>query len=169
MQKLTLPLSLVAILAGCAGANPQTREEFRSTRQAGVPFSFTDTYIAKRPFDEAVDTLRKKVDECFQVNVTTKRTQGPGGFTTMNVTDEYRTVIRSVDKNLAELTTQYHMKGAIVMQQVPAGGFYLTVMDIERLTATTTKLSYYGSSFAGSKAKWNAFKQWSDGQLVPCP
>lgn len=169
MQKLTVSLSLVAILAGCAGANPQSREEFRSTRQAGSPFSLTDTHIAKRPLDEVVDTLRKKVDECLQVNVTTRRTQGPGGFSTMNVTDEYRTVIRSVDKNRAELTTQFYMKGAIVMQQVPAGGFYDTVMDIERLTPTTTKLSYYGSSFAGSKAKWNAFKQWSDGQLVPCP
>ncbi len=167
MQKLTVSLSLVAILAGCAGANPQSREEFRSTRQAGVPFSFTDTYIAKRPFDEAVETLRKKVDECLQVNVTTKRTQG--GIPTMNQIDEYRTVIRSVDKNRAELTTQFYMKGAIVMQQVPEGGFYHTIMDIERLTPTTTKLSYYGSSFASSKAKWNAFKQWSEGQLVPCP
>lgn len=167
MQKLTVSLSFVVILAGCAGANPQSREEFRSTRQAGSPFSFTDTHTAKRPLDEVVDTLRKKVDECLQVNVTTRRSQG--GITMMNQTDEYRTVIRSVDKNRAELTTQFYMKGAIVMQQVPAGGFYDTVMDIERLTPTTTKLSYYGSSFAGSKAKWNAFKQWSDGQLVPCP
>lgn len=87
----------------------------------------------------------------------------------MNQTDEYRTVIRLIDNNRAELTTQFTMKGAIVMQQVPPGGFYSTAMDIKRLTPTTTKLSYYGSSFSGSKAKWNAFKDWSDGKLEPCP
>lgn len=48
MYKLILPFGAVAILAGCAGANPQTREEFRQTRISGVPFSFVDTHIAKR-------------------------------------------------------------------------------------------------------------------------
>ncbi len=167
MYKLILPVSLVVFLTGCAGANPQSREEFRQTRLAGVPFSYVDTHIAKRPFDDVVKTLKQKADECFQVNITTTRTQG--GITAMNLTDEYRTSVRLVDKNHAELTTQYNMKGAIVLQSVPPGGFYNAAMDIERLTPTTTKLAYYGTSLAGSKAKWLALKQWSDGQAVPCP
>jgi hypothetical protein len=70
-----------------------------------------------------VKSLKQKVDECLQVNVTMKRTEG--GMTTMNTTDEYRTKVVAIDKNHAELTTQY-------------------AVDIERLTPSTTKLTYYG-------------------------
>lgn len=167
MKNTLLLLTVAAFLSGCAGANPQTREDFRKSRLEGSPLSFVDTYVSQRPFDEVVKTLNQKVNECFQVNVTTKRSVG--GIPTMNQTDEFRTTIRNVDKNHAELTTQFTMKGAIVMQQVPPGGFYQSAMDIERLTPTTTKLAFYGPTIGGGRDKWNALKQWSDGQSVPCP
>jgi len=167
MKNTLLLLTVAAFLSGCAGANPQTREEFRKSRLEGALLSFVETYVSQRPFDEVVKTLNQKVNECFQVNVTTKRTVG--GIQTMNLTDEFRTTIRNVDKNHAELTTQFTMKGAIVMQQVPPGGFYQSAMDIERLTPTTTKLTFYGPTIGGGRDKWNALKQWSDGQSVPCP
>lgn len=167
MRKL-LPCLAAAILAGCgATMNPQTRDEYRQTIASGAPLTMTDTYVAKRRFDDVVKSLKQKVDECLQVNVTMKRTEG--GMTTMNTTDEYRTKVVAIDKNRAELTTQFTMKGAIVLQQVPPGGFFSTAVDIERLTPTTTKLTYYGASTSGGKAKWDALKQWSDGKQVACP
>src|SRR6185295_16376707 len=102
-------------LAGCgATMNPQTRDEYRQAIASGVPLTMTDTYVVQRRFDEVVKSLKQKADECLQVDVTTKRSQG--GMTTMNVRDEYRTSVRVVDKSRAELTTQSTMKGAIVVQ-----------------------------------------------------
>jgi hypothetical protein len=167
MRKLA-PCLTAAILAGCgATMNPQTRDEYRQAIASGVPLTMTDTYVVQRRFDEVVKSLKQKADECLQVDVTTKRSQG--GMTTMNVRDEYRTSVRVVDKSRAELTTQSTMKGAIVVQQVPPGGFFETAVDIERVTPASTKLTYYGPSTSGGKAKWDALKQWSDGKPLACP
>ena len=166
MRKLTF-LCVAAALWGCAGTNPQTRDEFRKVIAAGAPMTFTDTYVVQRRFDDVVKSLRQKADECLQVDVRMTRTSG--GIQTMNTKDEYRTAVRLVDKNRAELTTQMTMKGAIVLQQQPEGGFFNTAVDIERLTPSTTKLTYYGSSLSSGKAKWNLLKQWGEGKAVPCP
>ena len=130
-----------------------------------IQLSATNVPPAKAP--DLVAYYRLKADECLQVDVTTKRSQG--GMTTMNVRDEYRTSVRVVDKSRAELTTQSTMKGAIVLQQVPPGGFFETAVDIERVAPSSTKLTYYGPSTSGGKAKWDALKQWSDGKPLACP
>ena len=158
----------MTVLSGCAMNYPQTREEFRQHVVASDSrFKFVDTYVAKRRFDDVVKSLKENVSQCFDQNVKTTRAQG--GITTMNVTDEWRSTVRVVNKSRAEVTTQWTMKGAIVPGKVPAGGLYMTAVDIERLTPSTTKLSYYGSTASGSKERWDLVKQWSDGKPTPCP
>lgn len=170
MRKLAVACSVIAILSSCAGAAPsQTREEFIQNKLSGAPFSMVDSYVTNRRFDDVVNTLKQKTAECFNVNVTTHRTESPGGITTMKTTDEYRTTIRVVNANRAELTTQRTSKGQISLQKVPEGGFYHRAIDIERLTSSTTKLTYYGPSLDSSKRAWAAIKQWSGGQQSPCP
>ena len=157
-----------AVLSGCAMNYPQTRDEFRQQIVASDSrFKFIDTYVAKRRFDDVVKSLQANVVQCFDQNVTTTRAQG--GMTTMNQTDEWRSSVRVVNRNRAEVTTQMAMKGAIVPGKVPPGGLYMTAVDIERLTPSTTKLSYYGSTSSGSKERWDLVKQWSDGKPTPCP
>jgi hypothetical protein len=157
-----------AVLSGCAMNYPQTREEFRQQIVASDSrFKFIDTYVAKRRFDDVVKSLQANVVQCFDQNVTTTRAQG--GITTMNQTDEWRSTVRVVNRNRAEVTTQMAMKGAIVPGKVPPGGMYMTAVDVERLTPSTTKLSYYGSTSSGSKERWDLVKQWSDGKPTPCP
>jgi hypothetical protein len=156
------------VLSGCSMHYPQTREEFREgVVSSDSRFKFIDTYVAKRRFEDAVKSLKQNVEECFDQNVTTTRTQG--GMTTMNQTDEWRTTVTVINRNRAEVTTQMTMKGAIVPVKVPPGGFYVTAVDIERQTASTTKLTYYGSTTSGSKERWDLIKQWSDGKPTPCP
>jgi hypothetical protein len=92
-----------------------TREEFRKVIASGAPLTFTDTYVVQRRFDDVVKSLQQKADDCLQVDARMTRTSG--GIQTMNTKDEYRTSVRVVDKNRAELTTQMTMKGAIVVQQ----------------------------------------------------
>jgi hypothetical protein len=160
-------ISCAVLLSACS-SYPQTRDEFRQAiRSSDSKLTFHDSYVAKRRFDDVVKTLTQKVDECFQADVTTRRTAG--GMTTMNQTDEYRATVRVIDKNHAELTSQIAMKGAILPEKMPPGGYYKAAMDIERITSTTTKLTYYGDSLSGSKAIWAALKEWSDGRLVRCP
>lgn len=157
-----------AVLSGCAMNYPQTRDEFRQQIVASDSrFKFIDTYVAKRRFDDVVKSLQANVVQCFDQNVTTTRAQG--GMTTMNQTDEWRSSVRVVNRNRAEVTTQMAMKGAIVPGKVPPGGIFITAVDIERLTPSTTKLSYYGSTSSGSKERWDLVKQWSDGKPTPCP
>ena len=157
-----------ALLAGCSMHYPQTREEFREGLvKSDSRFKLVETHVAKRRFDDVVRSLQQNVEPCFNQDVTTTRMQG--GITTMNQTDEWRTTVKVVDRNRAEVTTQQTMKGAIVPVKVPPGGFYMGAMDVERLTASTTKLSYYGSTASGSKQRWDLMKQWSDGKAVPCP
>lgn len=157
-----------AVLSGCTMNYPQTREEFRQQLVASDSrFKFIDTYVAKRRYDDVVKSLQANVVQCFDQNVTTTRAQG--GITTMNQTDEWRSTVRVVNRNRAEVTTQMMMKGAIVPGKVPPGGMYMTAVDVERLTPTTTKLSYYGSTSSGSKERWDLVKQWSDGKPTPCP
>lgn len=168
MRYFILLLCAAVLAAGCAGNNPQTREEFVKTRRDGVPFNMVDTYVANRRFEDVVSSLRKKSDECLQVDVTMRRTQG--GITAMNATDEYRTRVTVVGPNSAEMTTQFHMaKGQIVTQKVPEGGFYTRAVDIERASARTTKLTYYGSSLESGKKVWATIKDWSEGKNSPCP
>ena len=168
MRRATSLALAAALLSGCAMNYPQTREEFRQGLvSSDSSFKFIDTYVAKRRFEDLVKSLKENVQQCFNQDVTTTRTQG--GMTTMNQTDEWRTTIEVINRNRAEITTQMAMKGAFVPAKVPPGGFYVTAVDIERLTPSSTKLSYYGSTSSGSKERWDLIKQWSDGKPTPCP
>lgn len=87
----------------------------------------------------------------------------------MYVRDDYCATVQNVGAGRAELTVRFTSKGIIYVQKVPEGGFYSMAVDIERLSPTTTKLTYYGNSFDSGKAMWKAVQQWSDGQAVACP
>src|SRR5688572_19993483 len=114
-----------AVLSGCSMHYPQTREEFRQgIVSSDSSFKFVDTYVAKRRFEDVVGSLKQNVEACFDQDVTTTRTQG--GMTTMNQTDKWRTTVRVINRNRAEVTTQMKMKGAMVSAKVPPGGFYVT-------------------------------------------
>ncbi len=168
MHRLWLICCIAAVLAGCAGLTPsQTREEFVQRKLHGEPFSMVDTHVTKRRFEDVVNTLSQKTAECFNVDITTRRSEG--GMTTMNLKDKYRTTVRTVNANRAELTTRHTTKGMATPQKIPKGGLYYRAVDIERLSSGSTKLTYYGPSVAGAKAAWAAMKLWSDGQPAACP
>lgn len=169
MLKLVLVVGVATILSGCAGsgATPQTRKEFVQANVRGIPFSMVDTHISKRSFEQVVSSIRQKAGQCFNTNVTTTRTEG--GMKTMNIKDEFRTTVRVLSSSRAELTTQFTSKGIVYLQEIPKGGFYHRAVDIERVSASATKLTYYGSSFESGKAAWSAIKQWGDGQATACP
>jgi hypothetical protein len=167
--KLVVAVGVVTALSGCAGgtANPQTRAEYVQNHVIGVPFSMMDTHTSNRSFEQVVQSLRQKSEECFNSTVTTSRTEG--GVKTMNVRDKFRTTVRVLSAGKAELTTQYTSTGIIYLQKIPDGGFYHRAVDITRVSSSSTKLTYYGSKFESSKLAWAAIQQWSDGKAAACP
>lgn len=170
MHKAAVPILFAALaLAGCAGNHlaPQSRTEFVAYSTEGRTFSMMDSHVANRKFDLVVATLKQKSQECLDGDA--NMTRRSGGIQTMSVTDRFRTDVRIVSPGRAELTTQYTSTGIIYLQKIPDGGFYSRAADIERLSPTTTKITYYGPSFDSSKKVWAAMKQWSDGQAAPCP
>lgn len=167
MNKMVILFAASMLMSGCAGMTPQTRQEFVQTNVQGATYSMVDSHVAHRRFQDVVKTLTRMSSACLNTNVTTRRSEN--GLTTMKIKDEIRTSVRVVNAHRAELTTQYTSKGITYMQKVPDGGFYLRAVDVDRLSATTTKLTYYGSSFDSSKKVWAAIKMWGDGQSAPCP
>ncbi len=168
MHRLLLIVGITDVLASCAGMTPsQSREEFVRRKTKGEPFSMTDTYVTKRRLEDVVKTLNQRTAECFNVDITTRRSEG--GMTTMQLKNKYRTTIRTVNANRAELTTRQSTEGMVSAQKVPKGGLYYRAVDIARLSSGSTKLSYYGPSIAGGKDTWAAIKQWGDGQQAACP
>src|SRR5262250_1994623 len=105
MRNAIIAASAAAVLSACSMNYPQTREEFRRELVASDSSSkLVDTYVVKRRFEDVVKSLQQNVAACLNQDVTTTRTQG--GMTTMNQTDEWRTTVKVVSKNLAEVTTQ---------------------------------------------------------------
>jgi hypothetical protein len=170
MQKTALSVLFVATaLAGCANVKTGTwysREEFVTYSKEGRMMSMTDTYVANRKFEQVVAVLKQKSADCLDSDSVMSRRSG--GIQTMRVTDHFRTTVRVVAPGRAELTTQYTSSGITYLQKIPDGGFYHRAVDVERLTPTTTKLTFYGSSFSESKSTWAAMKKWSDGQSDAC-
>jgi hypothetical protein len=168
MQKIILGLAVAAFLGGCTTVGaPQTRAQFVQDISGGVVFTMTESYVAKRRFDDVVSALRQRAPECFETSST--MTRRSGGITTMNVRDDYHTSVKTVSATRAELTIQFTSKGITYVQKVPEGGFYHMAVDVERLTPSTTRLTYYGPSFDSSKNNWKAIQQWSEGQAAACP
>jgi hypothetical protein len=167
MRKLAIIPGVIALVTGCASMDPQSRDEYRAAVEGGRPFSMKESFVAKRGFDDVVRMLRQKSGECFNINVRTTRKQD--GMTTMDTTDEVRTVVRVVNSKHAEVTMQTTPKGIVMLNKVPEGGFYRMAIDIDRLTAGSTRLTYYGSSTDHGKRRLAVIKQWSDGKQAGCP
>lgn len=162
-------LLLAATVAGCSNTKVSTwysREEFVTYNKEGHMFTMTDTYLANRNFEQVVATMKQKAAECLDSDSTMTRTSG--GLQTMRVTDHFRTTVRVVSPGRAELTTQHTSSGIKMVGKVPDGGYYDQAVDLERVTPTSTRLTYYGLS--GWKDNWAAMKKWAaEGQTAACP
>jgi hypothetical protein len=102
---------------------PQPSWSSCAAAKSDSSFKLVDTYVATRRFDDVVKSLQQNVQESFDQDMTTRRSQG--GITTVTF------IVPS--------------KGRLVASTLP--------QDIDRLTPSTTKLSYYGSTSSGGKEK----------------
>jgi len=169
MTRFSAAMLLAAgLLSGCAGTlAPQSRPEYVARVREGGAFLMVDSHVAQRGIEPVVASLRQKSLECLTGESQMRRSSG--GITTMQMNTRYRTIVQMTGPTRAELTTQFLATGTAYVQQVPDGGFYERAVDIERLSPTTTRLTYYGSSFDSSRKVWAAIKEWSEGRPAACP
>jgi hypothetical protein len=108
--------------------------------------------------------LRPRLAECFDYNVTWTRMEGAavGMFK-----EKWQSSVRPIDRNRAEVTVQRVVGGAV--QKQPEGGIYMIAVDLERVDAASTKLTFYGSSTSFGNTTWDSLRQWSEGRTAPCP
>jgi hypothetical protein len=164
MFKPAIVLAAALAVAGCAPL-PQSRQEFQQLVRSGASLTQTDSFVARRSLEEVMRSLRPRLADCFDYDVAWRRTQG--GATVGASRENWRSNLRPVDRNHAEATVQRVVGGAV--QKQPEGGIYVMAVDLDRVDAASTKLTFYGSSNGFGSSSWESLKQWSEGRAAPCP
>lgn len=163
-------IAVVSVLALSACAileQPKTREEFTKFVVDSPKLGFTDTYTVHRRFEDVVQSLDRKWQECYNVTKTMSRTEG--GIKTMQYRDTYVPFTHRVNNSLAELTLQISSSRMKMVNNVPTGGDYIMALDVERLPANKTKLTWYSPAILGDwKENWARNKKWSEGGNTGC-
>lgn len=153
-QRFVLSFLATAVLGGCAlPEGPQSRSDFVQEKKAGASLTAIDGHIAHRRFDQVVGVLQRKADECLNL-----ARRGPATHA----------ALRMVGSGRAELTMQVAGRAAFLRRQPEGGAFHLAV-DIERVSPSMTRLTYYGPGLETGQKDWAAIKGWSDGEAAPCP
>jgi hypothetical protein len=171
MKNLLLALS-AAVLTSCAMPQPvnqpQNREEFKAALAKGASFMKVDKYVANRRFEDASTLLKTKTEACLNYRLTETTRNVATGLITGTIANDYSATFRTVTKAHAELTMQHNPRGTRIGPQMPKGGFYMVAVDVDRASANTTQLTFYGPSM-GWDTTYDAIKKWSEGTAVKCP
>ncbi|HZW12566.1 MAG TPA: hypothetical protein VFF81_05160 [Noviherbaspirillum sp.] len=155
---------LTITLIGCV-ATPQTRDEFKQQIKEHPKLGLHEMYTANRRFEDVVRTIETKWQECYNVSRTTTRSQG--GMTTMRYRDTYHPKSEKKNNSLVEMTLQETSEGIVMLNKIPPGGLYMAALDLERLPANKTRLTWYSPAW-GWGDSWEKNKQWSDGKNIAC-
>jgi hypothetical protein len=142
--------------------------EFRQT-VGGSSFGTVESFEAARPYDQVVDTLRKKANECLAVATTSSGTVFQGNMAMRETSRSVYKPTISVNGQSTELAVQVDFGPHTVIQKVPEGGFYILVADAAPAGARTTKVTIYRGSIGKSKEIGAAVRGWATGASATCP
>jgi hypothetical protein len=165
-----LALSAV-ILTSCAiqpVKQPQNREELKAALAKGAAFMKVEKYVASGRFEDATRLLKAKTEECLNYRLTETTRNTGTGLVTGAYAHQYTGSFRTANKTHAELTMQHNPLGPRIGPEMPKGGFYILAVDVDRASANTIELTFYGPSMAWDKT-YDAIKKWSEGVAAGCP
>lgn len=154
------------LVAGCV-TSPQTRQQLKDASIKSPRMMIADSYVANRSLESVAGSLERKWRECYEVSVTTTRSN-KAGMTTSRYQDTFHPKFRRVGNARVEMTLQMTTQGMVALNKVPEGGEYMVALDLDRLPGNKTRLSWH-SPRIGWKDSWETNKQWADGKDVPCP
>lgn len=162
-KRFALLLLAVGLIAGCA--NPKTRGEFKTVVVDHPSLSLHGTHTSARRMNDVLLSVQRKWNECFAGVVETTRVQN--GITAMKTRDTYRVDVEKPKETIAELTLLSTTTGAVVING-REGGNFAAALDVERVSPTKTKITWYSAALGWSDG-WQRTKEWSDGKNTPCP
>ena len=158
--------SSVVVLACCGCFSmPQTAAEFRQA----VPGSMSakhQSYEVNRSYREIGHTLRKKAKECLNVSV---EVSSVGHGSASHWVDHYKPTVVVGDQR-AELHLQQHKVSRMLIKphKEPEGGYYLIVVDVDRLSRDRVKVDMYVPRL-GYDHVIDAIDGWIRGTSSLCP
>lgn len=155
------------LLAACAlPSQPQTPAEFRAAVKQGPAFARQEVHETAREFTRVVADIDQQARKCLALSVTSRVMQGMNMSTS---TSTYSPRLAVPGPGRAEFTLQRVTEPRGIGPAMPAGGYYMLLVDIEQVAPQKTRLSLYG----GSRDEWGGlftvFKDWSDGKNMACP
>lgn len=168
-RQIALGLSLSAALCGCGSlGQPMSPREFRQI-VGDSSFGTVESFEAPRPYEQVIDTLRKKTNECLAVVTTSSGTVFQGN---MAMSETSRSVYKptvSVTGQAMELAVQVDFGPHTVVQKVPEGGFYILVADAAPAGTKATKVTIYHGKLGKAKEIGAAVRGWATGASTICP
>lgn len=166
---IALGLVLSAALCGCGSlGQPMSPHEFRQAVTSSS-LATVESFDAGRPYQQVIDTLRKKAKECLAVTSTSSGTVFQGN---MAVREQSRAVytptVSTTDQGM-ELVVQVDFGSHTTLQKTPEGGFYILVVDATPAGTTATKLTIYRGNLGKAKEIGSAIHAWAKGESSACP
>ena len=162
MRKLTV-LVCAVLITSCT-TPPRTASELREGK-GSIGLSKREAHDLNREFSLVVSDVRRKSMECLRFAYTTSVTQS--GVPLPDRMTFYNVGVKVVGSSKAEMTMQQDRKPRA--SHDPEGGYYVFVADIEKIAASRTRMTMYGSSFPTWRPIFEAIKGWGEGKNVKCP
>lgn len=167
--QIALRLTFCAALCGCGSlGQPMSPSEFRE-QVSHSSFATVQSFDAARPYQQVVDTLRKKANECLAVATTSSGTVFQGNTPTRETSHAvYKPTLAATD-NKTELAVQIDFGEHVLVQKVPEGGMYILVAEAVPVDAQTTKVTIYRGKLGKAQDIDDAIRSWVKGTGSSCP
>jgi len=150
---VSLVLMLV-LLSSCGMSNVKIPQNMQEMREFSIKSKLksVNSYIVKRKFAFIVRDVKKQAKKCLAVQIRQRGYSKSPGYAIgqfHNLTINYIPTVR-VAKNKLELSLQMNYgndmsKPSPGWPKGPAKGFYLLVVDVDRITKHKSKVTVYGS------------------------
>lgn len=160
MRKVVI-LVFGTLLAGCV-TPPQTPSELREGVKRGAMMTKTERQEVNRSFKTVFTDVKTNTDKCLNVTVIGST---PGTYGPVVESIPYHARSRMVGDKAGETVLQ-HSKRAT--GQMPEGGYFVMVMDIEETGPNKTAITIYGPSI-GFQNIYDAVLAWAKGETKACP
>lgn len=167
IHRLCLLITALAFTACALGMKgmPMNAEEARQMFPKSIMGEYR-TFEADRSYSRVSKTIEKKAHECFNVSV---EVTSHGYGSASHWIDYYKPTVIAGSKR-TELHLQQHkkQKNLIKPYEEPEGGYYMLVVDIDRISANRVKTHMYVPKI-GYDHVVAAIEGWIKGTSSLCP
>jgi hypothetical protein len=168
-RRIALGLALTAALCGCGTlGQPMNPGEFRQAVSSSS-LATVESFDTGRPYQQVVDTLRAKANECLTVATSSSGPVFQGNTTVTEHSQAVYTPTVSVTERGMELAVQVNFGNHTLIQKTPPGGLYILVADATAAGEKATKLTIYRGNIAKAKQIGGAIRAWANGEKSTCP